>query len=300
MTSQVITSPIPSDLAKLPGVSTGFRPVGINQGRFVFTGVPGCGKSTLVHSNPKAFILDPDRGGNTVDDPRAICFTPDPDKTPEGKTADAYRDMVDVLISRRKRGSKDIEMIAFDTLDELVEIFLRDFCLEHNLEDPLDYRSGDGNAYSIVRRDVFGILDRAHRAGFGWAILVNVQPKTIRHGGEERTVLSLSVSDSFANATRKKCEHFMYMSYHQKSVKKPDTVRVIKGKKVTIPGETMRQECRILKTKPGGLWKGETSDEVKVRIPFPDTTEIPRLGGWQVATDVYNEAIETLTKGVKV
>ncbi|KKN86944.1 hypothetical protein LCGC14_0265070 [marine sediment metagenome] len=80
---QVITSPIPGDLAKLPGVSTGFRPVPVNRGRFVFTGKPGCGKSTLAHSNPKAFILDPEMGGNTADDPRAICFTPDPDSNPE-------------------------------------------------------------------------------------------------------------------------------------------------------------------------------------------------------------------------
>lgn len=300
MSSQTITSPIPSDLAKIPGVTTGFRPVSVNRGRFVFTGRPGCGKSTLVHNNPKAFILDHDQGGNTVDDPRAIRYCPDPDKTPEGATADAYRNIVDVLIARRKKGAKDIEMIALDTYDELIEIFLRDFCLKHKLEDPLDYKSGEGNAYSIVRRDIFEILNRAYRAGFGWAILVNVTPKVIRHGGEERTVLSLSVSESFANAVRKKCEHFMYLAYHTKTVKGPPTTRTIGGKKVTIPGETRKEECRLLKTKPGTLWAGETTDEVKVRIPFPDSTEIPRLGGWDVFTRVYDEAIQTLTKGVKV
>lgn len=297
MSSQVISSPIPSDLASLPGVTTGFRPVPVNRGRYVFTGRPGCGKSTLVHSNPKAFILDPEMGGNTVDDPRAICFTPDPDGTPEGETASAYMAMVDTLIARRKKGSKDIEMIVMDTIDEMIEIFLRDFCLKHKLEDPLDYRSGEGNAYSIVRRDVFGILDRAYKAGFGWAVLAHVTPKTIRHAGEDRVVMSLAVSDSFRNAMFRKCEHMMFMEYHTKMVTAESTVRTIAGKKVTIPGGTSQEVCRILKTKPGGLWKGETTNDIKVRVPFPDSTEIPRLAGWDVVTKVYAEAIETLTQG---
>jgi hypothetical protein len=207
---------------------------------------------------------------------------------------------VDTLIARRKKGAKDIEMIAIDTIDELIEIFLRDFCLKHKLEDPLDYRSGEGNAYSIVRRDVFGILDRAYKAGFGWTVLAHVTPKTIRHAGEERIVMSLSVSDSFRNALFRKCEHMMFMEYHTKTVTGEPTTRTVKGKKITIPGETRREECRILKTKPGGLWKGETTNEVKVRVPFPDATEIPRLAGWEVVDQVYSEAIKTLTQGVEV
>lgn len=299
MTLQTITSPIPSDLAKLPGVSTGFRPVGVNRGRYVFTGRPGCGKSTLIHSNPKAFILDPEMGGNTVDDPRAICFTPDPDKTPEGETASAYMKMVDTLIARRKKGAKDIEMIVFDTIDELIEIFLRDFCLKHSLEDPLDYRSGEGNAYSIVRRDLFGILDRAYKAGFGWTVLAHVTPKTIRHGGEDRVVMSLSISDSFRNSLFRKCEHMMFLEYHTKSIPGKVITFTSKtgGKPLTVPGTPTQVECRILKTKPGGLWRGETTNEVKVRIPFPDSTEIPSFDGWKVLSSVYDEAIQTLTQG---
>lgn len=299
MTSQVITSPIPDDLASIPGISTGFDPASVNRGRFVFTGRPGCGKSTLIHNNPKAFVLDPEHGGNTVDDPRAIRFSPDPDKTPEGETAAAYMAMVDVLIARRKKGAKDFEMIVLDTIDELIDIFLRDFCLKNKLEDPLDYKSGEGNAYSIVRRDIFGMLDRAYKAGFGWTVLAHVTPKTIRHAGEDRVVMSLAVSDSFRNALYRKCEHMMFMEFATRTVQGPSTSRTVGGKKVTLPGEITQEECRILKTKPGGLWKGETTSEVKVRVPFPDATEIPRLAGWDVVTKVYDEAIETLTQGAE-
>lgn len=297
---QTITSPIPADLAKIPGIVTGFKTVGVNRGRYVFTGRPGCGKSTLVHSNPKAFILDAEMGGNTVDDPKAARYTPDPDSTPEGATADAYRTMVDTLIARRKRGSKDFELLAIDTIDELIEIFLRDFCLKHSLEDPLDYHSGEGNAYSIVRRDVFGILDRAYKAGFGWAILAHVAPKTIRVGNEERTLLSLSVSDSFSKAIFRKCEHMMFMEYHTKTVLGPKVTKVVAGKKVVLPQTSHQEICRVLKTKPGGLWKGETTNDVKVRVPLPDATEIPPIGGWDVFTKVYDEAVKTLTRGAQV
>lgn len=299
MTSQTIASPIPKDLADLPGVSTGFCPVSVNQGRYVFLGKAGCGKSTLIHSNPKAFILDPDRGAGTVDDPQAIRFTPDPDKTPEGETADAYRSMVDTLIARRKKGAKDIELIAIDTIDEMIELFLFDFCLKHKLEDPMDYKDGKGNTYTIVRKDIFTILDRAYKAGFGWAISAHVAAKTIRHGGEERIIQSFSVSDSFRGPIRRKCEHMMFMGYQTKVIQGEPITKVVKGKKITLPGKTSKERQCVLKTKPGGLWEGESTDEVKVRVPFPDSTEIPRLGGWSVVTNVYNEAIKTLTQGVK-
>lgn len=300
MSLQVITSPIPSDLAKLPGVSTGFRPVPVNRGRYVFLGKPGCGKSTLVHSNPKAFVLDPERGGNTVDDPRALCYTPDPDSTPEGETAAAYMAMVDTLIARRKKGSKEYELIALDTIDELIEIFLDDLCLKHKIEDPLEYKDGKGNGYSKVRKDIFGILDRAYKAGFGWAILAHVGSETIRHGGEDRTVQSLAVSKSFRGTVRRKCEHMMFMGYSTRIIKGEPTTKTVKGKKISIPGESRKELCCLLKVKPGGLWsEGESTDEAKVRVPFPDSTEIPRLAGWDVVTKAYDEAIKTLTQGAK-
>jgi hypothetical protein len=91
----------------------------------------------------------------------------------------------------------------------------------------------------------------------------------------------------------------MFMEFATRTVQGPSTSRTVGGKKVTLPGEITQEECRILKTKPGGLWKGETTSEVKVRVPFPDATEIPRLAGWDVVTKVYDEAIETLTQGAE-
>lgn len=290
-----ISSPIPDDLAKIPGVSSGFDIPVCNRGRYVITGKPGTGKSTLVHSNPAAFILDPEWGGSSVADPVAIRYTP-PEKTPEGGHADAYLAIVEALIKRRRAGAKDIELIAIDTIDELIEIFLRDFCLKHKIDDPLDFRDGNGNAYTIVRKDIFGMLDRVHRAGFGWAILAHVQPKTIRLGQESRIVQQLAVSDSFKGIIKRKCEHMLFVERGTRQEKEPDIVRTIKDKSITIPGKTITVPCRVLKTSPGGLWEGDTTDEIKVRIPLENRIDLPETGGWDALSHAYDQAVSILTK----
>ena len=109
--------------------------------------------------------------------------------------------------------------------------------------------------------------------------------------------MSISISDSFRNSLFRKCEHMMFLEYHTKSVAGEPKKITRGGRDILLPGVATQVECRILKTKPGGLWRGETTNEIKVRIPFPDATEIPRLAGWDVVSSVYDEAIKTLTQG---
>lgn len=289
-----ITSPIPDDLAKIPGVVSGFRPVSVNQARFVFAGRPGSGKSTLVHSNPKAFIIDPEYGSRTVDDPQAIVFQL-PGHIAPGNQAKAYMDIVDKIADRRRKGKTDIEMLGIDSLDELIDIFLRDFCIKHGIDDPLDHNDGRGNGYTIVRKDIFGMLDTAHRAGLGWAVVSHIVEKTRRLGGDEKVVQSLAISDSFGSALRRKCEHMVFVDYGTSTEAAPTYTKVVAGKTIEIPGKVDLKPVRVLRTFPGGLWKGEQTGDIKVRVPLPDKTELPKVGGWSTLTEVYDKAIETLT-----
>ena len=291
--TSTITSPLASDLSSIPGVKQGFDPPSVNQGRYVFTGRPGCGKSTLLHSNPQAFILDPEGGGRTVDDPQSPRYTV-PLSVPPGKQAQAYFDMAEAVIKRRRAGKLDIETLGIDTVDKLIDLSLRDFCLNHNIEDPLEYRDGNGNAYTIVRRQIFGLLDSAYRAGLGWALLAHVTPKTRRIGGDEKVVQSLAVSDSFAVALYRECEHMLYMEFATNTTALPGKTTVVKGKTIQLPGTTRQETVRVLRTKPGGVWKGEQTANVKVRVPFPDKTVVPRLKGWEAVSRAYEEAVTTL------
>jgi len=292
-----ISSPIsiPDDLARIPGVSSGFDIPSANRGRYVITGKPGTGKSTLVHSNPAAFVLDPEHGGSSVADPMALRYTP-PDDTPEGSHADAYLAVVEALIKRRRSGAQDIQLIGIDTIDEMIEIFLRDFCRKHKIDDPLDFKDGTGNAYTIVRKDIFGMLDRIYRAGFGWVILAHVQPKTVRLGQESKIIQQLAVSDSFKGIIKRKCEHMLFVERSTRQDKEPDTVRMVGDKKIMLPGKTITIPCRILKTSPGGLWEGDTTDEIKVRIPLENRIDLPETGGWDALSQAYDRAVSILTK----
>lgn len=292
--SSTITSPLAKDLLDLPGVHQGFAPVSANEGRYVFVGRPGCGKSTILHSNPRAFILDPEGGGKTVDDPQAGVYVV-PKSVPPGEQAAAYKKMAERIIERKRSGKTDIQMLGIDTIDKFIDIFLRDFCLNHHIDDPLDYKDGNGNAYTIVRKEIFGILDSAYRAGLGWTMLAHVTPKTKQVGGETKIIQSLAVSDSFAIAVRRECEHMLFMEFASRTWTESGVKKTVRGKTIEIPGKTKKEVIRVLRTIPGGVWKGETTNDVKVRVPFPDKTVVPRKGGWASLSQAYEAAVQELT-----
>jgi hypothetical protein len=289
-----ISTPIPDDLAKIPGVVSGFRPVPINQARFVFAGRPGSGKSTLVHSNPKAFIIDPEDGSRTVDDPQAIVYQL-PSNIPPGKQAEAYMKIVDTIVERKRKGKTDIEMLGIDTIDELIDIFLVDLCINHSIDDPGDYKDGHGKGYSVVGKAIFGMLDKVHRAGLGWTVIAHLTESTRRIGQEEKVIQSLGISDSFARALRRKCEHMAFVDPATSTKAAPTRTKMVGGKAIELPGKIKLEPIRVLRTFPGGLWKGESTGDIKVRVPLPDKTELPKVGGWDILTKVYDEAITTLT-----
>lgn len=291
MTTTTITSPIPTDLANIPGIATGFRPTDINHGRFVIAGRGGSGKSTLIHSNPQAFILDPEGGGNTVDDPQALTYTA-PRTVQPGKLAEAYMTMAKTITDRAAKGATDYTMLVLDTMDEFVDIFLTDFCFIHKIDDPLEYQDGNGNGYSIVAKQIFGMLSQAYRAGMGWTILAHIEPKTKKVGGQDRTIISFAVSDSFRKIMKRKCEHMIFIEFENKSVLPPPTFKkVASGKTIEIQGKAVVEAIRVVKTTPGGCWEGDGPGENKVRLPFPERTELPPVGGWDVLSDVYDKAV---------
>ncbi len=286
---------LPKDLAKVPGMSRGFDPPGVNHSRFVVAGLAGCGKSTVMHSNPRMFILDPEGGGVTAADPQALVYRT-PITVPPGEQADAYRAAVRRMIDRHRRGDHEFCMLGVDTIDKLIDVFMVDFCVQKGIVDPLEYKDGRGNAYTIVRRDIFGLLDEATRAGMGWCLAAHVTPKTRRVGEEERVVNTLAVSDSFAVTVRRECEHMLFMEFVTRSVVEPGALKVVAGKEIRLPGARKTQEVRVLRTRPGGTWQGEPLNTVKVRIPFPDKMEVPKWNGWGVVADGYTEGVRILTQ----
>ncbi len=208
----------------------------------------------------------------------------------------AYLTFVDSIIARKMRGAKDIEMICLDTIDEFIDIFLTALCLRKGVDDPIDLKDGSGNGYTIVRKAIFGMLDKVHRSGMGWAIIAHTRTKTVRVGGEERQVSGLNVSDSFKGAVFQKCEHMLFVEHGVETVVGEEEVKVVKGKRLTRPGKTEVIKVRKLKTRPGGLWQGGDTNDVKVRVPIADEIILPKVGGWDCFAKAYGDAVTVLTQ----
>jgi energy-coupling factor transporter ATP-binding protein EcfA2 len=285
---------IPKGLQGIQGLRSGFHIPDAQATRLVVTGMPGSGKSTFLNSNPQALILDPEQGGDTVADPQAIRFTPPTSVTPD-ELDRAYVDLVDRVVNQAIKSSRDIKMIVIDSLDEFIDIFLTALCLRKGVSDPIDLKDGSGNGYTIVRKDIFGMLDRIHRAGLGWALVAHTRCRIIRIGGEDRQQYGLAVSDSFKTATFQKCEHMLFVEHGIEQIEEPSKVRIIKGRRIESKSKTTTKQVRKLRTRPGGLWQGSETADVKVRVPLPNEIVLPASGGWDRFVAAYNDACATLT-----
>ncbi len=187
-------------------------------------------------------------------------------------------------------------MIAIDTIDELISIFQQALCLREQCLDVGDVGGGHGKGYAIVRDSIFGMLDKIYRAGMGWALIAHTTVKSVQVGKDTKQVSMLAISDSYKRAVFQKCEHMLFTEHGVDVIKGPKEVKIVKGRKITKPGQTTTVECRKLKTRPGGLWQGGNTNDVKVRVPIEDEIILPELGGWDLFTKAYEDAVAILTK----
>lgn len=298
MKSVITGREIPKDLVGVKGLRAGFVIPTAQEMRLVITGQPGAGKSTLMNSNPHLLSLDPERGGDTVADPQALRWTPPPDTDP--KVLDkAYLAFADKIIARKLKGATDIKMIGIDTLDEMISLFQRALCLREEVDDVGDIGGGHGKGYFIVRDAIFGMLDKVYRAGMGWIIIVHTATKTVMIGNEEKQMSGLAISSSYMRTVFQKCEHMMFVEHGIEKVPGGKEVTVVRGKKIERPGKAKLEKVRKLKTRPGGLWQGGDTNDVKVRVPLPEQMILPKVGGWNLLTKAYEKATKLLTQGDK-
>ncbi len=188
-------------------------------------------------------------------------------------------------------------MIAIDTLDELISIFQRALCIREGQADVGDIGGGHGKGYFMVRDSIFGMLDKIYRAGMGWAIIAHTCTKTVKIGNDEKQVSGLAMSNSYMRTVFQKCEHMLFVEHGIQTTKGPDEVKIVGGKRISKPGKMTTSKVRKLKTRPGGLWQGGDTNDVKVRVPLHEEYVLPKLGGWDFLDSAYKEAVGRLIKG---
>lgn len=300
MQSVISQREIPKDLQGISGVQTGFDIPTVQQSRLVITGQPGAGKSTFLNSNPHLISLDPEQGGRTVADPQALRFTP-PANTDPAQLDKAYLAFADKLIARKLGGRDDFKMVCVDSLDELIGIFQRALCLRAATDGMIpeigDIGGGHGKGYAMVRESIFGMLDKIHRAGLGWACIAHTTIKTVTVDNKEVQVSGLAMSQSYMSALFRKCEHMMFIEHGIQVVPGKMVPVIVGARTINKPGKSTNQRVRKLKTRPGGLWQGGSTNDVKVRVPLKNEYILPKVGGWGLFAEAYEEACNLLTAG---
>ncbi len=298
MQSTVTKREVPKDLQGIKGMRTGFHVPDVQHQRLVITGHPGSGKSTLLNSNPGLIMLDPDRGGDTVDDPQALRFTPPPNVA----VADldkAYLEFADKIVARKLAGNDDIKMVGIDSLDELIKVF--QVAVVARAPEAIthigDVDGGHGKGYSTAGDPIWMMLDKIHRAGLGWALICQSRSKTITVDGKEKVINELAISDSYKSTVLAKCEHMLFLSRGIVTQPGPDIVTKVGNREIRRPGKRITTPVRKLRTNPGGVWRGEEAGEVKVRVPLSSELVIPKSGGWDVLAADYGQACTKLVQG---
>lgn len=206
---------------------------------------------------------------------------------------------MDKLVARKLRGADDVRMIAIDTLDEMISLFQRALCIREGVQDVGDIGGGHGKGYFIVRDAIFGILDKIHRAEMGWAIIVHTKTKTIMVGKDEKQISGLAISDSYKSMVWQKCEHMLFVEHGIVTVAGTEEIKIVGGKRIKKPGKIRVEKVRKLKTRPGGLWQGGETNDVKVRVPLVDEMILPKVGGWDLFAKAYEDATKLLVEGEK-
>lgn len=231
-------------------------------------------------------------------DPQALRWTAPP--ATDLKVLDkAYLEFVDKIVARKMRGATDIKMIAIDSIDEMILLFQKALCLRENTDDVGEVGGGHGKGYFMVRDAIFGMLDKIYRSGMGWAIIAHTAIKTVKVGNEEKQISGLAMSSSYVRATFQKCEHMLFVEHGSETVVGEKEYKILNGRKIEKKGKTTTKKVRKLKTRPGGLWQGGDTNDVKVRVPLPNEIILPRLAGWDCLDEAYKGAVALLTKGLE-
>lgn len=295
---QELLAVLQNDLKSLaPGLATGPAFPDINSARWCISGKPGTGKSTLIHGNPQAFVLDLDRVQGQLAETRAIRYRV-PDSVDPAKIAQGYRDAVSAIVARYRKGARDIRGIFADTLDDLVDVHIMEMCNEETkLLDPGDFGGGHGKGWSLIRHTIFRMFEMVGKSGMGWGVLCHVceETKTVKgaQGYVERTYASLAVSPKMRTAARQKVDHMLMLCrgtlWHKG---KEESIKLPGGKTIKRPGKGHTQDIVYALTSPGGVMDGDATEDVKRRLPFPDRITLPEIGGWDILTEEYDKAIE--------
>lgn len=279
---------IPSDYAAL-GVKSGYDPLPVDEIRMFLIGPPGSGKTSFVSSIPDTLVLDAENGARAVPAARAARIYI--------KSHDQLLTVLEKLVADGKAGRRPFKRIVFDTVDQIIEIFAAYLADLKGVEHIGDYGSR-GAGYFLLRNHFWTWVERLESAGYCWTIVGHQTEKTVNKPGtnREETVTRPVVFDTIQKVIFRNCEIYATIT--------PINEQSVQTYQQTLPGGRKVNRQRTVHTTAHKMFLADiknTGAEIKRRgVPNLQTMiDLPIQNGWDVFADVYNKAVQSLTKLLK-
>ena len=271
---------LPASVSNVVEVSSGFEAPNPDTMKIIITGRPGCGKSSLLASNPNSVMYDLERNAGTVIDPQATRIRIKPTSR---SAADDLKKSVEELVKAYRTDEalqSSLNMVSFDSVDSLVDTFLRDLCVKNDIDDPGEYGGGHGRGYSKVRTDMFEMFDSITQVGLGIALTGHLSLKEV-NGTHLRT---LNVSDSFKQHLLR-WRHMMFRI----ELTSGKVTKKVGNKTIEVASKDPRDNKFILITDTSTTT--EDFDSPKSHIPIESGLVIPAKNGWTTFRSAVVRAI---------
>lgn len=289
MTQQVIENVVTRKPVKLPAalsnvmeVSQGFESPDPDSLRIVIMGRGNTGKTSFVASNPRCLLIDVERQPWTVIDPACQRIFIKPTSTTAAKD---LRTAIGIIVAAYRTDPAfraSISMIAIDSFDNLVDIFLRELCEVNEIEDPGDYKGGHGKGWNKVRKEIFGLLDDIHQVGLGWTLIAHQSLQDVNG----TLIPQLNLSPSF----KSQLQGARDMAFKMECVPGIVHQKTKSGTVINIPSKDSKDRRYVLITDTSTT--AEDFDSPKCNVPVESGLVIPAKGGWSAFRAAYAKAVD--------
>lgn len=265
----------------------------------IVQGMSGRGKTTLMSSNPDAFILNLDLSSTPGDAAPQATVWPGlnsagrpVDPSPTGDPEDGkeivldYDKVIAVIDTLCEAAEKQLpgrpKMVVIDTLDVLQQLIM-DHLLEKQQELRLstdkkpDFYAIGQRGWTVLSDKILSIVKRLRSHGYGVCIIMQVGEKWVNDGVSDKLVQVRLVTPSVMKPLRTMAEMILTIDKQGRDKAVRENNKIV-GKE-TVWTYTLSHTEKSL----GG--------EGKTRRSLPETIELPVVGGWAKFEKVYAESI---------
>lgn len=275
------------------GVTRGFHPRPFELLRWLIKAQGGWGKSTFLSSVPNCLHLDLEGGAHSVVNEQADRI-PAHDRGLSFENLMGPEGIIAALVADGKASGGDInrlpwKVIAFDTIDSLLNLFVANFCESRGVEAIGEYGK-DGAGYGLVYAQLIKLLTTLESYGYATILACHEREKQVtrKQKGEDVTITVVRpvLGESIAKTIEGRADISAVLRPKFKVVEGPGTKKVLpSGKEIVQPGEKKKVQTIVMQV--------ECSPEYQAKrrlLTFKGEIELPVQNGWEAVKKVYDKA----------